>query len=239
MTAKPKLVVCVDQVGVLRATRGGAEPDPVHFAMEAELAGAMGIRAHLRIDRAHMSELDMEMLNRQCKTPFYLQISPHQDVVHLINTLRPNNVILTAERRDDRVGESGLDAALLAKELMGIIKNVDVRQTHVYLFVDPDLDQVKTAAKLGVHGLLINVRDLMLNPDELTGQKRFSHLKDAVRLGYKYGMEMHLGGGITASRIGELITIPGVKAIHVGHQLVARSLFSGTKAAVSQYIAIL
>ena len=239
MSSKPKLVVCVNQVAVLRASRGGSEPDPVHFAMQAELAGALGIRGHLRIDRAYLNEQDMEFLNRQCQTPFYLQISPHQDVVHLINTLRPNYVILCAERRDDRIGESGLDATLLAQELAGIIKNIDTRQTRVFLLVEADLDQVKTAAKLGVHGLLLNVRELMLDPADLTTQKRFGHLKDAVRLGFKYGIEMHLGGGVTAQRVADLVAIPGLSGIHVGHQLVARSLLLGAQACVKNYLGLI
>lgn len=239
MTRRPKLIVAVDQVGVLRATRGGNEPDPIHFALQAELAGARGIRAHLRIDRAYLTEQDMDQLNRSSKTSFFLQISPHQDVVHLINTIRPANAILCAERRDDRIGEIGMDAALLANELAGIIKNVDTRQTQVFLFVEPDLDQIKTAARLGVHGLLLNVRELMLDPIELARQKKFTNVKEAVRLGFKYGMEMHLGGGISAARIEELAELPGVSGLHVGHQLVARSLQLGVTESVKTYLGLI
>lgn len=239
MNEQPGLVVSVDQVGMLRATRGSDEPDPAHFAMQAELAGALGIRAHLRIDRAYMNEQDMELLSRMVKTHFYLQISPHQDVVHLINTLRPHNVVMCAERRDDRAGESGLDATLLAKELAGIIKNVDTRQTKVFLFVDPDFDQIKTAAKLNVQGLLLNVRDLMLDPLPLNAQKRFNNLKNSMKLGFKYGLEMHLAGGVTAQRFRQLASIPGLSRIHVGHQLIARSLQLGVLDAVRSYLHLL
>lgn len=239
MSRHAKLIVAVDQVGALRSTRSGNEPDPVHFALQAELAGARGIRAHLRIDRAYLTEQDMDQLNRSSKTSFYLQISPHQDVVHLINTLRPANAILSAERRDDRIGETGLDATLLAHELAGIIKNIDTRQTQMFLFIEPDLDQIKTAAKLGVHGVLINVRDLMLDPIELHRQKKFTLVKDAVRLGFKYGMEVHLGGGISAARIEELADIPGIAGLHVGHQLVARSLQLGVTESVKTYLGLI
>ena len=239
MNKKAKLIVSVDQVALLRTARRTSEPDPVHFALQAELAGALGIRAHLRIDRAGMTEQEMEQMNRMVKTRFYLQVSPHQDIVHLVNGLRPHNVILCAERREDRAVETGLDAALLSRELQGIIKNIDTRQTRVFLFVEPDLEQVKTAARLQVRGLLINVRDLMVNPLELPEQKRFEQLKETIRLSAKYGLETHLAGGVVAERIPDLMSLPGVRALHVGHQLVARSLQLGVLESVKSYLNLL
>lgn len=239
MMTQARLIVSVDQIGLLRANRGGAEPDPVHFAMASELAGAMGIRAHLRIDRAYLSESDMELLNRMVKTQFFLQVSPHQDLVHLVNSLRPHNVILCAERRDDRAGESGLDASLLARELLGIVKNIDTTQTRVFLFIDPDFDQIKTAAKVGAQGIVLNVRDLMHVRDGLSKEKGFSQLKDSVKLAYKYGLEAHLSGGVQQQWMADLASIPGVSAIHVGHQLVSRSLLLGVDRAVQSYLDVI
>ena len=89
MNGSCKLVVAVDQVAFLRASARASEPDPIHFALSAELAGALGIRAHLRIDRKHISEQEMDTLNRMVKSQFYMQVSPHQDIVHLVNGLRP------------------------------------------------------------------------------------------------------------------------------------------------------
>lgn len=230
-----KLVVGVDQVALLRASRNAREPDPVLFALQAEFAGADGIRAHLRIDRRHVIEEDIELLNRQVKTEFYLQASPHQDIIHLVNGLRPHNLILAPERREEKATENGLDVALLARELAAIIRNIDERQTRVFLMVDPQLDQVKAAAKLKVHGLALNVRDLVVDPRSIVFQKKFDAISDAVRLTRKYGMEVHLINGIEAKAIPHLLTLPGITALHMGHPLVARALQVGVSDAVRYY----
>ncbi|MDJ0838242.1 MAG: pyridoxine 5'-phosphate synthase [Acidobacteriota bacterium] len=235
----PRLIVSVDQVAAMRAANRSPEPDPVHYAIQAELAGALGIRAHLRIDRRDLSERDVELLNSMVKTQFFLQISPHQDVVHLLNGLRPHNAVLSAERRDEHALEHGLDASLLNRELDGIIKNVDTRQTRIFLFVEADLDQVKTAARLGVHGLVLNVRDLMVDARSEAHRKKLTVLRDAVRLAVKYKLETHLAGGVLAELLPELTQIPGVSAIHADHQLAARSLITGVADAVAAYLRLL
>ena len=229
------LVVSVDQVGFLRSFYDSREPDPVHFALQAEMAGVNGIRANLRVDRKYLKEEDMELLNRQVKTSFYLQISPHQDIIHLVNSLRPHNLILAAERRDEKAATIGLDVSLLINELHGIVHNIDMRQTRVFLFIDPELDQIKAAAKLQVHGVLINIRDLMTASMTATTGKKKNQLSDAVRLARKYGLVVHLAGGVLAEQLPALNAIEGISAIHVGHQFVARSLLMGVVPAVKVF----
>ncbi len=231
-----KFIVSVDPIVLLRASGPQREPDPVHYALQAELAGAAGIRAHLRVDRRHLLEEDVELLNRQVKTQFYLQLSPHQDIVHLIHGVRPKNIILTAEHREERTRETGLDVALLANELQGIIHNVDTDQTRVFLFIDPDLDQVKAAAKLQAHGIIVNVADLMVEHRGMIRGKKLAQIKDAVRLSNKFGMETHLSNGIRNYCIPELVSINGVDAIHVGHQLAAHALQVGIFQAVRSFL---
>lgn len=227
-------IVSVDQVAYLRAGRNGAEPDPIHYALQAELAGAHGIRAHLRFDQRYITEEDALSLNRLIKTSFYLQVSPHQDVLHLVNTIRPHNLILAAERREEQAVDSGLDAVLLANELKGIIPNIDQFQTRVFLFLEPELDQIKMAARLQVHGVLLNVRDLMVG-NRTANEKKWQRLEEAVRLAAKFHLEPHLSGGVTARLLPRLATIPSVAAVHLGHQLVARSLIQGVTEALRPY----
>lgn len=231
-----KLIVSVDPVALLRSSRNSPEPDPVHFALQAELAGAGGIRAHLRIDRKYISQKDVELLNRLVKTKLYLQMSPHQDIVHLVNGIRPHNIIMAAERRQEKTSDHGLDVALLAGELQGIIRNIDTRHTRVFLFVDPNFDQIKAAAKLGVHGLLINAQALQLASAAGSASKPFQQLKDAVKLTAKYGLEAHLTHGITVETAPLLQQLQGIRAIHIGHQLAARSLQIGVMEAVKYYL---
>lgn len=231
-----KLIVSVDPIAVLRSSRDTAEPDPVHFALQAELAGAGGVRAHLRMDRRHINQNDVELLNRLVKTQLYLQMSPHQDIVHIVNGIRPHNIILAAERREEKTTDHGLDVALLANELQGIIRNIDTRHTRVYLFVDPNFEAIKAAAKLGVHGLLINMHGLQFAQPSQRASKAIPLLKDSIRLTNKYGLEAHLSHGVDLETAPVIKEIPDVAAVHVGHQLVARALQTGVMEAVQHYL---
>ncbi len=233
---KPELVVSVEAVAALRACGRTREPDPIHFALQAELAGATGIRAHLRVGHKFINEEDISLLNRLVKTSLYLQASPHQDVLHLVNALRPHHLILANERRDEHSSDPGLDVILLANELKGLLPNIDIRQTSVFFLIDPELDQIKMAAKLGAQGVVLNVRDLMAEPRFPIPAKRLAHLRDAVRMAVKFSLVAHLSGGIVVERLPELTTIPGLAAVHMGHQLVARSLQSGVSQAVSNVL---
>lgn len=230
---KAGLVVNIEQVGLLRAARGESDPDPVHFALQAELAGATGIRAHLRLDRKYLNEQDVDLLYRLLRSRFFLQISPHGDPVHWVNALRPDNLLLAAERREGRGGEVGLDAVLLQNEIAGLVRNIDNRQTSVFLHLEPMLDQIKAAAKLGVDGIVLNIRDLPGTAD----LKHFAYnkLKDAVRLAGKYGLEVHVSGGITERHLPLLAGLQEIHAVHVGHSLVSRALLTGVREAVQHF----
>ena len=230
-----KYIVSINSVCALRNAFKEREPDPVHFALEAELAGAAGIHGHLRIDRNTLSEQDADLLIRQVKTCFYLQVSPHQDIVHLINNLRPQCSILSAERRESR--DSSLDVSLLSNELQGIVRNIDAQQTKVFVFVDPQLEQVKATAKMKAHGVVLNTKDLFIDDLHLR-EKNFSKLKDAVKLSRKYGLTVHLSGNVRHADLPELSHLDGVTAIHLGHQLVSRSLHLGIHHALRSFTQI-
>ncbi len=239
MTVRPLLIVAVGQVAMLRAARQGRDPDPVHFALQAELAGASGIWAHLRLDRRYLTEDDVSLLSRLVKTQFYLQVSPHQDILHLVNGLRPQNLALAAERRDERAAESGLDVSLLANDLKGVIGNIDNRQTKVFLFVEPDLDQIKAAAKLQADGVAINARELAASTRATVYDRKLKQMQDAVRLSAKYGLKTHIAHGVNAEIIHDLAIIPNIDAIHVGHHLTALALQVGVVGAVKRFLELM
>ncbi len=233
---QPDLIVSVDQVALLRETRKARVPDPVHFALEAEQAGARGIKAQLRLDRRHIQDYDVQLLARMVKSNFYLQLSPNQDISHLVNELRPRNLILAAERRDEMATETGLDVSLLAGQLLPLIRSIDQNATRVFLLVDPVFDHIRTAAKLEVHGLMINMRDYAMAAQSGYSEKMFREIRDAVRLSSKYGLETHLVNAVSLDMIPTLSRLDGVRGIHVGHQLVSRSIMTGISRAVADYI---
>lgn len=225
-----RLVVCVDSVALLRRQVQSKEPDPVHFALQAELAGAAGIRAHLRLDRRHIDEQDIALLVKLAQTPVFLQVSPNQDVEHLAHTFRPAAIVLAAERRYEIGTETGLDISLLSGQLTNLIRKIDTRQTRVFGLVDPNLDQVRAAAKLGFHGVLISVRELVQGGG--MDEQRVQQIEEAVRLANKFSLETHLANRVTFPMLPVLAKISGVTAIHVGHALAARAAFLGVSSAV-------
>jgi pyridoxine 5-phosphate synthase len=224
----PRLILSVDQVAAIRASRQSLEPDPVHFALDAEMAGFEGIKAHLRLDRRHIIENDVELLNKMVKSDFFLQISTNQDVLHLVNSLRPRNLILVSERRDEVHTDTGLDVSLLGKQLYHTIREIDDRETKVFLAVDPDLEQIRASAKLEVHGLCISLRDQILQDTQFTrSSSGFFRTAEAVKLSVKYGLETHLFNSISWNVLPRLTSIPGVSAIHLGHHFISDCLFRG------------
>lgn len=234
---RPELIVAVDQVAFMRESRQSRVPDPVHFALQAELAGAAGIKAHLRLDRRHVQEDDVYHLSRLVKTQFYLQLSPNQDISHVVNEVRPRNLILAAERRDEISTETGLDVSLLAGQLLPLIRNIDQKVTRVFLLVDPVFDHIRAAAKLEVSGLMINMRDYALAAESGYSERLFREIRDAVKLSSKYGLETHLVNSIRFDMIPSLSRLVGVRGIHVGHHLLARAAFAGVADAVQAYLA--
>ncbi|MCB1041672.1 MAG: pyridoxine 5'-phosphate synthase [Acidobacteria bacterium] len=233
---RPQLVVSVDQVAMLRETRKARLPDPVHFALEAEQAGANGIKAHLRLDRRHIQDYDVHLLARLVKSRFFLQLSPNQDISHIVNELRPQNLVLAAERRDEIATENGLDVSLLAGQLLPLIRGIDQKTTRVFLLVDPVFDHIRAAAKLEVHGLMINLRDYALASVSGFSEKLFREVRDAVKLSSKYGLETHLVNAIRFDMVPALSRLDGVAGIQVGHDLVSRALMTGTRHTVTSFL---
>lgn len=232
-----RLIVNVSQVAHLRQTVMAAGPDPVHFALQAELAGAGGVSAHLRLDHRHIQEDDVELLVRLIRRRLFLHLSPNQDVTHLVNQWCPGNLVFVPERRDETTTENGIDVAMLSTQLAKLARDIDQHQTRIFALVEPALDQIRAAAKLEFFGVLINVRDYVLTDPGTFAERRFSEIADAARLASKFKLECHLANGVTWHHMARLSEIPGVKGIHVGHDLVARSLFIGIKPAMADFLA--
>ncbi|PIE03546.1 MAG: hypothetical protein CSA81_01730 [Acidobacteria bacterium] len=231
---RPRLILSIDPIAAMRISRKSNIPDPIHFALESEMAGIDGIKAHLRLDRRHIQEQDVDLLIKQLKTDFFLQLSINQDVVHLVNTFRPKYVILVAERRDEVTTETGLDVTLLSKQILHTVRELDTQTTKVFLAVDPELDQIRAAAKIEVHGLCISLRDYMLG-NKTRGLSSKKHIAEAVKLSLKYGLETHFFNSITWQSLPFLTSISGISAIHIGHQFISMCLFKGIESSAAAY----
>ena len=151
-----RLGVNVDHVATVRQARRAAEPDPIQAAVLAELGGADGITVHLRADRRHIQDRDVEILRQVVKTRLNLEMAATQEMVRIALTVKPDQVTLVPERREEVTTEGGLDAVLNAVQLKPTVKTLHEGGIEVSLFVDPDLEQVKESHKLGVQAVEIN-----------------------------------------------------------------------------------
>ena len=234
-----KLGVNIDHVATVRQARRAAEPDPVHAAVLAELGGADGITVHLRGDRRHIQDRDVEILRQVVKTRLNLEMAATQEMVKVALTIKPDQVTLVPERREELTTEGGLDVVLNSVHLKPVVKMLDDGGMRVSLFVDPDLEQVKECHRLGAAAVEINTAAFADSRDDRTRDANLRKVADAARLGGKLGLLVHAGHGLTYANAGRVATVAEVSELNIGHNIVARALLIGMERAVREMVAVL
>lgn len=234
-----KLGVNVDHIATLREARKIDEPDPVAAAVLAELAGADGITIHLRGDRRHIQERDLELLRKTIQTRLNLEAAATQPMVAMAATHKPDQVTLVPERREEITTEGGLDV-LLNQNL--IRKTVaDLRETGigVSIFVDPDYDQIKATAKLQIGCIEINTAKYSeaLRPEQAAAEAASIAL--AARAAAKLGLRVFAGHGLNYRNVRPIVAIPEIEELNIGHAIVARAALVGMERAVREMKALL
>jgi pyridoxine 5-phosphate synthase len=227
-----RLSVNIDHVATIRQARRAAEPDPVQAAVLAELGGADGIAVHLRGDRRHVQDRDVEVLRRIVRTRFNLRMSATQEMVRVALTLNPDQVTLVPERAEEVSTEGGVDAVLNSVQLRSSVKTLQEAGVGVSLFVDPELEQVKEAHKLGVGVVELNTASWVDCADERAREGILRHLTDAARLGRKLGLRIHAGHGLTYLNVAPVAAIGEISELGIGHSIVARAVLVGMERAV-------
>jgi len=233
-TTRTRLGVNIDHVATIRQARRAKEPDPVHAAVLAELGGADGITVHLRADRRHIQDRDVEILRQVVKTHLNVELAATQEMVRIALTVKPEQVTLVPERREEITTEGGLDAILNSNQLKPAVRMLQEGGIRVALFVDPDLDQVKEAQKLGADAIEINTAAYS---DAATAKARENALKnvvDSARLGRKLSLGVHAGHGLTYQNVGRLSDLEDITELNIGHSIVARAALVGMERAVRE-----
>jgi len=231
------LGVNVDHVATVRQARRAPDPDPVHAAVLAELGGAEGITVHLRSDRRHIQDRDVEILRQVVKTRLNLEMASTQEMVKVALTVKPNQVTLVPERREEVTTEGGLDVVLNSFQLKPTMKMLEEGGMRVSLFVDPDLEQVKEAHKLDAWAIEINTAAYAEARDDRTREAAMRKVVDAARLGRKLGLVVHAGHGLTYGNVRAVAAIPEIAELNIGHNIVARALLVGMERAVREMVA--
>ena len=232
-----RLGVNLDHVATLRQARRARDPDPVHAAVLAELGGAAGITVHLRSDRRHIQDRDVELLKQVVKTRFNLEMAGTQEMVRIALTVKPDQVTLVPERREEVTTEGGLDVVLNSVQLKPVVKTLEEGGIQVSLFVDPDLEQVKASHKIGAQAIEINTASWADARGEKAKEAALKTITDAARLGRKLDLQVHGGHGLTYENVGPIASLPEMSELNIGHNIVAQATLVGMERAVREMLA--
>lgn len=228
-----RLYINIDHVATLRQARRGAEPDPVAAATVCEAAGADGITAHLREDRRHIQDADIERLKKSVRTYFNLEMACVAEMLELARRLKPQQVTLVPERREEITTEGGLDILTEPSRIANAIDALSDAGIRVSLFIDPTRAAVEQSRKLGVPAIELHTGTYS---HEKGSDKALDALRDSARRGADLGIAVHAGHGLTVGNVGRVAAIPEIEELNIGHSVISRAVFVGLERAVKEML---
>jgi pyridoxine 5-phosphate synthase len=231
-----RLGVNIDHVATVRQARRTRQPDPVHAAVLAEAGGADGITVHLRGDRRHVQDRDLEVLRQTVATRLNLEAAVTQEMTRIALTVKPNQVTLVPERREEITTEGGLDVVLNSSQVRPMVKTLQDAGIDVSLFVDPELEQVKEAHKLDAHAVELNTAAWSEAANARGREGALRKLTDAARLARRLGLAVHAGHGLDYLNVGEVAAISEIVELNIGHSIVSRAVLVGMERAVREML---
>src|SRR5688572_5551200 len=227
-----ELGVNIDHVATIRQARRTYEPDPVWAAMEAELGGADGITVHLREDRRHINDRDVQLLKQtvQCKLNLEMSVAP--DVIEIALRTVPDQATLVPERRTEVTTEGGIDLTG-DTDATAAVKRLKEKGVFVSAFIDPDEKQVVAAQNQGFDAVELHTGDYA-NAKPREAQAQLDRLRRAAELAHARGLRLHAGHGLNYRNIVPLCALPGLVEVNIGHAIVSRAVFVGLRQAVRE-----
>jgi pyridoxine 5-phosphate synthase len=227
-----RLYVNVDHVATLRQARKTDEPDPFAAAREAEAAGADGITVHLREDRRHIQDRDVEAIAAGVRTVCNLELAIRDEIVSIACQLKPYQVTIVPERREEITTEGGLDLSQRDARLRTAIRRLDEAGIHLSLFIDPDLATIDAAKDLGVPAIELHTGRYSHHWRD--GNAALDELRRAADHAAAMGLAVHAGHGLTYHNVQPVARIEAIEELNIGHSIVSRALFTGIGTAVRE-----
>jgi pyridoxine 5-phosphate synthase len=226
-----RLYINIDHVATVRQARRAEEPDPVAAAALCERAGADGITAHLREDRRHIQDRDVDRLAREVTTVLNLEMATTAEMLAIAERLRPMQVTLVPERREEVTTEGGLDVTRDPATLRDALARLRDAGIRTSLFIDADATMVRASRDLGADAIELHTGRYAHHPSDPT---TIGALRDAATLGASLGLAVHAGHGLTVPNVGPVAAIPECEELNIGHSIVSRSIFVGIEEAVRE-----
>lgn len=228
------LGVNIDHVATLRQARGTRYPDPIQAAIEAETAGADSITLHLREDRRHIQERDVEMLKDILLTRMNLEMAVTDDMLAIAERIQPADCCLVPERREELTTEGGLDVAGQASRVQEACGRLAEAGVRVSLFIDADTDQVAAAAACGAPCIEIHTGHYADATTTVARAQELQRITAAVQQGAELGMQVNAGHGLNYQNVAPIAILATVRELNIGHAIIARAVFTGLREAVAE-----
>ncbi|MCH2166242.1 MAG: pyridoxine 5'-phosphate synthase [Oceanicola sp.] len=242
MSDKLRLGVNIDHVATLRNARGGTTPDPIRAAKLAEAAGADGITAHLREDRRHIRDADIEALMEALETPLNFEMAATQEMQEIALRHKPHAVCIVPEKREERTTEGGLEVAGDDNRLATYIEPLAAAGSRVSLFIAPDEAQVRASARIGAAVIELHAgtyTDLHNEGRHAERDAELARIVEMSALAHSLGLEVHAGHGLSYETVGPVAAIPEIMELNIGHFLIGESVFVGLEAAIKEMRALM
>ncbi len=229
-----ELGVNIDHVATLRQARGTSYPDPIEAALIAESAGADAITLHLREDRRHIQDRDVEILRDRLTTRMNLESAVTEEMINIALKIKPHDICLVPERREELTTEGGLDVVKYFDQIKRVCQKLGEAEIRVSLFINADPLQIDAAARAGAPVVEIHTGSYA-DADTLDTQERqFIEVQKAVTMGIDLGLKVNAGHGLHYGNVQPIAALPEISELNIGHAIVARAIFVGFKQAVQE-----
>jgi len=231
-----RLAINIDHIATVRNARGGSEPDPVEAARICEKAGAVGIVCHLREDRRHIKDRDVQLLRKKVKTKLDLEMAATPEIIRIAVETKPDLVTLVPEKRQELTTEGGLDVVAQKQYLAGVITAFHGSGIPVSLFVDPEVSQVEASKEIGTDMIEIHTGEYAEARTASDRRVQLSRIKKIAKLGKSLNLGVNAGHGLDYVNIKPIAAIKEIDEVSIGHAIIVRAMVVGLEQAVREMV---
>lgn len=233
------LGVNIDHVATLREARGTTYPSPVEAALICEQAGADSITLHLREDRRHINDADVELMRRSIKTKMNLEMAATDEMISIATNIQPEDCCLVPEKREELTTEGGLDVASQLSRMTDVCQRLAESNIAVSLFIDADHNQIDAAKKCGAPVIEIHTGHYADAKDKQAADLHFEKIKQASTYAHSLGLQVNAGHGLTLENTGKIAALKELVELNIGHSIVSRAVFVGLAEATREMKALM
>ncbi len=234
-----RLGVNIDHVATVRQARGETYPDPIAAAAIVEMAGADGIVVHLREDRRHIHDRDLEILRKTVKSKLNLEMAANDEIIEIALKTGPDMVTVVPERRQEVTTEGGLDVEAYYEKLALMTRRMHERGIFVSMFIDPEPKAIEFSKKLGSDAVELHTGRYCNATTPQEREEEYERIRLGVEEGLKWGLQVSAGHGLNYFNVKPIASLPGIEELNIGHSIIARAIFVGLEKAVRDMKALI